>query len=123
MNKLKRLILRKKRAKRVHIKGTMTVPRLSVFKSNRRVYLQLIDDSSGNTVAGVLSDLSGKGADKKQVAHAAGKKLGTMAAKKGIKQAAFDRGGYKFHGRVKAALQGAQDGGLLFSLKKSAPKN
>ena len=115
MVKEARVKLRKKRSRRVMVKGTANIPRLSVFKSNRRVYLQLIDDEKDITLAGALSGVASGKLPKSLAARAAGKKLGEMAAKKGIKRAAFDRGGYKFHGRVKEALLGAEEGGLVFS--------
>jgi large subunit ribosomal protein L18 len=101
--------LRKKRKRRVHVVGNKEVPRFSVFRSNRRVFLQLIDDTTGKTIIGVRSD---EGKDKISLSFKAGEKLGKLAASKKIERIVFDRGGYKFHGRVKAALEGAIKNGL-----------
>jgi len=119
---------REKRHKRIRqkIKGTKTRPRFSVFRSNKHIFLQLIDDVSGKTLISA-SDLnppaptvaSGQAGGKKkggkvEVAKEIGKKLAELALEKKIKQVVFDRGGYKYHGRVKAASEGAKEGGLKF---------
>lgn len=118
MTSFKRIELRRKRKQRVRVKGSSSAPRLSVFKSNRRVFIQLIDDSKSLTMAGVLSEAIKSGLDKKKAAFEAGKKIGEVAKSKGVKAAIFDRGGYKFHGRIKAVREGAEAGGLVFSKKK-----
>ena len=94
------------RHKRVRSKvvGTSNRPRLSVFRSNKYVFLQLIDDSKGETLASIRSDS----------AFDAGKLLAEMAKKKNIKEAVFDRGGYVYGGRVKQVADGAREGGLKF---------
>lgn len=110
---------RERRHKRIRaaIKGTAAKPRLSVFRSNRHMFLQLIDDEKGRSLAQV-SDC-GKNWNKEkgvkaEKAFSLGKKLAELAKKKMIKKAVFDRGGYKFHGRVKAVADGAREGGLEF---------
>jgi large subunit ribosomal protein L18 len=112
---------RKKRHKRVRkkVKGTSERPRLSVFRSARNMYAQIIDDEKGHTLLG-LSTLSSE--IKESVKHGgnieAAKVLGRMLAQKAleknIKTVVFDRGGYKFHGRVKALATAAREGGLQF---------
>ncbi len=110
---------------RAVIKGTANKPRLNIFRSNKHVFLQLINDEKGKTIVSA-SDLPVKGARKKvktalksketktQVAFEAGKVLAVLAKEKKIKHAVFDRGGYAYHGRVKAAAEGARLGGLKF---------
>lgn len=96
---------------RARITGTAERPRLSVWKGSRGLFLQLIDDTKDNTLVGVSDrDMSGK--TKTQRAHAAGKKIAEQAKAKGITEAVFDRGGYIYIGRVRAAAQGAREGGL-----------
>ena len=98
------------------IKGTAETPRLSVFRSNKEIYAQLIDDVSGTTLAAASTrekDIEA-GSDKKNTAEAVGKKLAELAKAKGIETCAFDRGGYLYHGRVKALADGAREGGLKF---------
>ena len=93
--------------------------RLSVFRSNKHIYAQLIDDESGTTVASAASnqaDVCPEGASGGNVtgAHAVGAKLAERALEKGIKTVVFDRGQYKFHGRVAALAAGAREAGLEF---------
>lgn len=94
-------------------------PRLSVFRSGKHIYAQVIDDRQGVTVAAASSiekDLKGQlktGADK-AAAAAVGKLVAERAAEKGIKEVVFDRGGYLYHGRVKALADAAREGGLSF---------
>ncbi len=99
---------------RVKVKGTAKRPRLSVFRSNKGMYLQLIDDNSGITLASAASS-EVKKTDKKEVISF---ELGKIIAKKGldkkIENVVFDRGGNKYHGRIKAAADGAREGGLKF---------
>lgn len=105
---LEKQIKRKRRHRRVRakIKGTADVPRLCVFRSSKYIYAQIIDDEKGKTLAAV----SGK------LAHAdkIGKLIGEKAIEKKINKIVFDRGGYKYHGRIKALAQGARDAGLKF---------
>jgi len=99
--------------------GTPERPRLSVYRSNKHIYAQLIDDEEGITIvtASTLSkELKEKleGKTKAEQAKLVGKLLSEKALKAGIKTAVFDRNGYKYHGRVKALAEGAREGGLIF---------
>jgi len=104
---------------RSKIQGTTERPRLSVFRSSKHIYAQLIDDVSGATLAAASTrspDLRGAvpyGGNIK-AAQAVGKKLAEVATAKGISKAAFDRGHYRYHGRVKALADAARAGGLQF---------
>lgn len=112
--------LKREKRKRRHIRvrakifGTKTKPRLCVFRSLKHCYAQLIDDDKGETLV-ATSDLElKKKAAKKEIAKEVGKLLAKKALAKKIKQAVFDRGGYKYHGRIKALAEGAREGGLKF---------
>lgn len=109
-------LLRRKRI-RAKIKGTVEFPRLSVFRSNKHIYGQIINDQKGDTLV-TACDKDLKSVAKKQtkikIAQDVGKVLAQNALKKKIKNVLFDRGGYKFHGRVKALAEGARKGGLKF---------
>ncbi len=97
------------------IKGTAERPRLSVFRSNKQISVQLIDDVAGNTLAAASSAEKEVAAGKKsEKAAAVGKVIAERAAAKGIKEVVFDRGGYLYHGRIKALADGAREGGLKF---------
>ena len=99
---------------RAKIHGTALRPRLSVFRANQNIYAQLIDDAAGRTLA-CASSLELK--DKKQksaIAFEVGKQLAIKALALKVEQAVFDRGGYVYHGRVKALADGAREGGLKF---------
>ncbi len=112
----KHLGAEKRRKKRVRAKitGTAERPRLSVSRSNRYTYAQLIDDSEGNTLGAVsTANFEGK-KTKTEQAYEAGKKLAKQALDKDIKKVVFDRGAYRYHGRVKALAEGAREGGLNF---------
>ena len=106
-----------RRAHRVRSKitGTAQRPRLSVFRSSKHIYAQLIDDMTGVTLAaaGSAGKTAGYGGNVKAAA-AVGQKLAEAAKAKGISQAAFDRGHYRYHGRVKALADAARKGGLQF---------
>lgn len=93
--------------------GTSKRPRLSVFRSAKHIYAQLIDDEAAKTLAAV-SDLTSKKGTKLERAEQVGESLAQKAVKLKIKKAAFDRGRYKYHGRVKAVAEGARKGGLEF---------
>lgn len=113
----KRRIIKHKRV-RAKIKGTGEHPRLCVFRSNVHIFAQLVDDVSGKTIVSA-SDLKKKGSAKKiskkvDIARSVGLELAKEAGLKKIKAAVFDRGGYKYHGRVKAVAEGAREGGLRF---------
>lgn len=100
---------------RTKIKGTADKPRLSVFRSNKGIYAQLIDDTNGTTLAAANSrqkDLAGQKGTKIEQSALVGKALAQKAVDLGIKQCVFDRGGYLYHGRVKAVAEGAREGGL-----------
>jgi large subunit ribosomal protein L18 len=107
--------LRRRRRVRAKVRGTAERPRLSVFRSNRGVMCQLIDDTAGHTLASVswteaeLRDLQSM-----EQAKRAGELLGERAKAAGIETCVFDRGGYRYHGRVKAIADGAREAGLVF---------
>jgi large subunit ribosomal protein L18 len=109
---------RRKRVKmrvRNKIEGTTSVPRLSVFKSNKAIYAQVIDDSKGETVLAVSSvELDKKASVKIETSKAVGKKLAERAIAAGISTIVFDRNGYLYHGNIKALAEGAREGGLKF---------
>jgi large subunit ribosomal protein L18 len=108
--------LRRHRRVRGKIRGTAERPRLAVFRSNRGIFAQLVDDDAGKTLAAASwLDLpkSFKG-DKSEQAAEVGKRLAAAAAKAGVESAVFDRSGYLYHGRVKALADGAREGGLRF---------
>jgi large subunit ribosomal protein L18 len=108
--------LRRHRRVRGKVRGSAERPRLQVFRSNRGIFAQLIDDDAGRTVAASSwLDLpkAFKG-DKTEQAAEVGKRLGAAAKKAGVDTAVFDRGGYLYHGRVKALADGAREGGLVF---------
>lgn len=105
--------LRRKRRIRAKISGTVTRPRLSVFRSNQYIFAQLIDDSAGQTLA-QADDRTIKKGTKVARAKTVGEKLAEHAKKKNIDACVFDRGGYRYHGRVKALAEGAREGGLHF---------
>jgi large subunit ribosomal protein L18 len=103
---------------RLRVSGTSERPRLSVFRSLTHIYAQVIDDVAGHTVA-AASDLEaalrGKnGAGKSESAKSVGKAIAERAKAAGITQVVFDRGGFKYHGRVKALADAAREGGLEF---------
>ncbi len=107
------------RRERIHkrirrkVKGTAERPRLSVFRSNKSIYCQVIDDLQGHTIAAASSKETGKGT-KSEVAAAVGKLVAERALAASISSVVFDRGGYLYHGRVKALADGAREGGLVF---------
>ncbi|MBU2632393.1 50S ribosomal protein L18 [Patescibacteria group bacterium] len=100
---------------RAKTKGTQERPRLSVFRSNKFIYGQIINDEKGNTLIGVSEkELSDKKMNKTEKAKELGKIIAGNAKKKKINKVVFDRGGYAYHGRVKAFAEGAREGGLDF---------
>jgi large subunit ribosomal protein L18 len=105
--------LKRRRRVRAKVSGSAERPRISVFRSNRGIFAQLIDDESGRTLASVnwteadLRKLSGA-----EQAKRAGEVLAERAKAAGVDTAVFDRGGYQYHGRVKALAEGAREGGL-----------
>ncbi len=96
------------------ISGTADRPRISVFKSNKGIYAQLIDDVKGITLASASTKEIGKDAVNVEISKEVGKKLAENAKKAGIESVIFDRSGYPYHGRVKALAEGAREGGLKF---------
>jgi large subunit ribosomal protein L18 len=107
--------MRRHRRVRAKVAGTADRPRLVVFRSNRGIFAQLVDDEAARTLASAswksIGTFSGSKVDQ---AGAVGKALATAAKSAGIEQCVFDRGGYLFHGRVKALADGAREGGLQF---------
>lgn len=107
--------LRRRRHVRSKVVGTAERPRLSVFRSSKHIYAQLIDDFKGVTLAAVGSRAKGQAyGGNIKAAQAIGKKLADAAKEKGISRAAFDRGHYRYHGRIKALADAAREGGLQF---------
>jgi large subunit ribosomal protein L18 len=107
--------LKRRRRVRAKVTGTAERPRISVFRSNRGVFAQLIDDDSGRTLAAVnWTEDELKSLKRMEQASKAGQLLAERAKAAGIETAVFDRGGYQYHGRVKALAEGAREGGLIF---------
>ena len=107
--------MRRHRRVRKHVRGTAERPRLAVYRSNRHIYAQLIDDGSARTLASA-SDQGAEGAtagDKEERAKQVGQALAERAKAAGIARAVFDRGGRLYHGRVRALAEGAREGGLI----------
>ena len=114
MSKLERRSRIKKGIRR-KVQGTPGSPRLTVFRSNKGIYAQLIDDSKGNTIAWASSmELEKKGKLNIEISKAVGKKVAERAVATGLTTAVFDRNGYLYHGNVKALAEGAREGGLKF---------
>jgi large subunit ribosomal protein L18 len=106
--------MRRHRRVRGKIAGTAERPRLVVFRSNRGISAQLVDDESGRTLAAAGWKGASSSGSKTEQAAAVGKALADAATKAGIESCVFDRAGYLFHGRVKALAEGAREGGLQF---------
>ncbi len=117
MKKIKNSIIEKRNRRhnkiRTRVSGTAELPRLAVFRSNKFISAQLIDDLKGVTIA-ASSDQNEKGATKVERAHAAGVALAKAAVAKKVGKIVFDRGGFMYAGRVKAFAEGAREGGLTF---------
>lgn len=101
------------------ISGSSTRPRLAVFRSLKHVYAQIIDDTHGMTLASTSTldqniKAEKEGKSKTDISELVGTNMAKQAKKKGIKQVVFDRGGYKYHGRVKVLAEAARKGGLIF---------
>ena len=118
---IKSYIARKRRHRRIRTKisGTVSRPRLNVFRSLDHIYAQIIDDVEGKTIVsastidkGLRADISGK--TKKEQATLVGKAIAERAKAAGVSMVLFDRGGYLYHGRIKALADGAREGGLDF---------
>ena len=107
--------LRIRRGIRNKVSGTSERPRLSVFKSNKAIYAQIIDDASGHTLASASSyELGTKNNPNVDVSKNVGLKIAEKAKASGVDSIVFDRGGYQYHGKVKALADGAREGGLKF---------
>ena len=115
LSKLEKRI-RIKRRVRGKISGSSELPRLSVYKSNKEIYAQLIDDKDGKTLASASSREKGVDANgtKTEISAAVGKAIAAKAIAAGIENIVFDRNGFVYHGRVKALADGAREGGLKF---------
>ena len=108
---------RAKRKKRIRgrLTGTPERPRVSVFRSNKAIYAQVVDDMEHRTLAAARStEIDDAGLDKSGIAKKVGELLAQRAKDKGIERVVFDRSGYLYHGRVKALAEGAREGGLVF---------
>lgn len=99
---------------RKHIHGTATRPRLSVFRSNKQIYAQVIDDEAGKTLVSYSSSMVGDKLTKSELANMVGEAVGKKAIEAGIESVVFDRNGYLYHGRVKEVAEGARKAGLKF---------
>ena len=107
--------LKRRRRVRAKVRGSEARPRLSVRRSNRGVFAQLIDDDAGRTVAAVnWTEADLRSLKPMEQATRAGVLLAERAKAAGVERAVFDRGGYRYHGRVKALAEGAREGGLSF---------
>lgn len=119
MNTSKKVVRRTKIRYRIRKKslGTAERPRLAVFRSNKEIYAQLIDDNAGHTLAAASSRdaaIAGTKAPKSDISKLVGQALAEKAQAAGITEVTFDRGGYLYHGRVKALAEGAREKGLNF---------
>jgi large subunit ribosomal protein L18 len=107
--------LRRRRRVRAKVHGTAERPRVSVFRSNRGIFAQLIDDDAGRTLASVAwTEAELRSLKPMEQARRAGALLAERAKDAGLESAVFDRGGYRYHGRVRALAEGAREGGLTF---------
>ena len=107
--------LKRRRRVRAKVRGTAERPRISVFRSNRGIFAQLIDDDAGHTLAAVnWTEQDLRSLKPTDQARRAGELLAERARAAGVERAVFDRGGYRYHGRVKALAEGAREGGLTF---------
>jgi large subunit ribosomal protein L18 len=116
LTKNERRIRIKNRIRKV-VSGTTERPRLSVFRSNKEIYAQIVDDVTGKTIAAASSrdkDISKEKETKSEIAKLVGKSIGEKAIKAGLESISFDRGGYLYHGRVKSLAEGAREAGLKF---------
>jgi len=107
--------LKRRRRVRAKVRGTAERPRIAVFRSNRGIFAQLIDDDAGRTVAAVnWTEADLRGVKPMEQATRAGALIAERAKAAGVDTVVFDRGGYRYHGRVKALAEGAREGGLSF---------
>jgi large subunit ribosomal protein L18 len=108
---------RRKKRIRKKIEGTAARPRMSVFRSARHIYVQVVDDLHGTTLASassLLPDVKGQSGQKSATAKAVGQAIAKACKDKGIDKVVFDRNGFLYHGRIKAVAEGAREGGLSF---------
>jgi len=114
-NTIREARARRKRRIRGRIEGTPERPRVSVFRSNRAIYAQIVDDRAAATIVAARSaEIEGAGLKKAEIAKKVGELLAQRAKDKGVERVVFDRSGYLYHGRVKALAEGAREGGLVF---------
>ena len=116
LTKNERRIRIKSRIRKV-VSGTETRPRLAVFRSNKEIYAQVVDDVTGKTIAAASSrdkEIAKSKGNKTETATLVGKSVAEKAMKAGVEAIAFDRGGYLYHGRVKSLAEGAREAGLKF---------
>jgi len=116
LTKNERRLRIKSRVRKI-VSGTEARPRLSVFRSNKEIYAQVIDDVSGKTISAASSrdkDISSAKGTKTEIAALVGKAVAEKALKAGVETTSFDRGGYQYHGRVKSLAEGAREAGLKF---------
>jgi large subunit ribosomal protein L18 len=107
--------LKRRRRVRAKVRGNAERPRISVFRSSRGVFAQLIDDDAGRTIASVnWTEPELRSMKPMEQAKRAGAVLAERAASAGVSEAVFDRGGYQYHGRIRALAEGAREGGLHF---------
>lgn len=120
MSKTAKSVLRRNKLRarvRKNVSGTAQKPRLCVFRSNKDIYAQIIDDTTGNTIVAANSrqkDIVAQKGTKSELAVIVGKTIAAKAKDLGVETIVFDRGGYLYHGRVKALAEGAREGGLKF---------
>lgn len=105
---------RRHRRVRKKVTGTADRPRLAVYRSNKHIYAQVIDDTAGKTLASASTVVGAEGDSPKDKAKAVGLALAEKAKGAGVSQVTFDRGGFMYHGRVQAVAEGAREGGLEF---------
>ena len=116
LTKSQRRLRIKNRIRKI-VSGTEARPRLSVFRSNKEIYAQIVDDVTGKTIVAASSrdkDISSSKGNKVEIAALVGKSIAEKALKAGVETISFDRGGYLYHGRVKSLAEGAREGGLKF---------
>ena len=116
LTKNERRVRIKNRVRKI-VSGTEARPRLAVFRSNKEIYAQVIDDVSGKTISAASSrdkDISSAKGTKSEIAGLVGKAVAEKALKAGVDTISFDRGGYLYHGRVKSLADGAREAGLKF---------
>lgn len=111
---IKKLRVKRKVRVREKLKSQSTRPRLTVFRSNRYIYAQIVDDQKGKTLVSASQKEAKASGKKTELSFALGKLLAEKAKKKKVKEVVFDRGSFSYHGRVKALAQGAREGGLKF---------